>query len=371
MSETNARYGRLITLLAAGSLLGACSQGMGEGGRARRYGWPTARRTPATSRRRPPSTSRRSTPTRGRSRRWSGSGAATPASASTRAPSRRWSRRRTGGRATPRCCSSWRAPSSRPARPQAALENLDVALRKRPRDVAIITARGIALDRLSRHAEAQETYRRGLAIDPTNFVLLSNLGLSLGLSGRPGEGITILRELVRDGAATANTRGNLALVYGLAGREREASATLAVDLSPSQIQNNLAYYRELREMLRAGQADRQPRRARAKPAAKPRGNAVGKAPAGSGRRGAEAARRRVAATAPAPGAPRGGAVESLGIMEPAAAPLAPRPARAVGDDRATAEAAIDAVEAAPVVLSRAGGGRHGAGRATPARAGAQ
>ena len=116
----------------------------------------------------------------------------------------------------------------------------------------IITARGIALDRLSRHAEAQETYRRGLAIDPTNFVLMSNLGLSLGLSGQTGEGITILRELVRDGAATANTRGNLALVYGLAGREREASATLAVDLSPSQIQNNLAYYRTLREMLRQG-----------------------------------------------------------------------------------------------------------------------
>ena len=135
---------------------------------------------------------------------------------------------------------------------QAALDNLDVALGKRPRDIQIITARGIALDRLSRHAEAQETYRRGLAIDPTNFVLMSNLGLSLGLSGRSGEAITILRELVRDGAATANTRGNLALVYGLAGRERDASATLAVDLNPSQIQNNLAYYRTLREMLRQG-----------------------------------------------------------------------------------------------------------------------
>src|SRR5687767_160311 len=33
MSEMNARYGRLITLLAAGSLLGACAQGTGAGGK--------------------------------------------------------------------------------------------------------------------------------------------------------------------------------------------------------------------------------------------------------------------------------------------------------------------------------------------------
>ena len=83
-------------------------------------------------------------------------------------------------------------------------------------------------------------------------MLLSNLGLSLGLSGRTDEGIAILRELVRDGAATANTRGNLALVYGLAGREREASAALAADLAPAQIQNNLAYYRELRGLMARG-----------------------------------------------------------------------------------------------------------------------
>ena len=133
-----------------------------------------------------------------------------------------------------------------------------------------MTARGIALDRLSRHAEAQEVYKRGLTKDPTDFALLSNLGLSYGLSGKTDEGIRILRELVRDGAATANTRGNLALVYGLAGREREAQAALAGDLSGAQIQNNLAYYRELRGMLLAGRPIGnidQPAQTRAQPAA--------------------------------------------------------------------------------------------------------
>ena len=135
---------------------------------------------------------------------------------------------------------------------QGALTNLERAHARAPRDVAITTAQGIALDRLSRHTEAQAVYREGLLRNPTDFALLSNLGLSLGLSGQTSEGITILRELVRDGAATANTRGNLALVYGLGGRDREAAATLSNDLSPAQIQNNLAYYRELRGLLAQG-----------------------------------------------------------------------------------------------------------------------
>ena len=92
---------------------------------------------------------------------------------------------------------------------------------------------------------------------------------------------------MRDGAATANTRGNLALVYGLAGRERDASATLAVDLNPSQIQNNLAYYRTLREMLRQGKPIGNLDAPTAKPAAQPR-RRRGRPPGGPGRRGAGA-----------------------------------------------------------------------------------
>ena len=100
-------------------------------------------------------------------------------------------------------------------------------------------------------------------------------GLSLGLSWRTDEGIGILRELVHDGAATANTRGDLALVYGLSGRDREASATLAADLTSSQIQNNLGYYRSLREMFRQGKPIRRSRSADRQPAAQPEHCAAG------------------------------------------------------------------------------------------------
>jgi len=137
-------------------------------------------------------------------------------------------------------------------KPQAALANLDKAVARAPRNLPVVTARGIALDRLSRHKEAQAQYRAGLKVDPTDFALLSNLGLSLGLSGQTGEGIAILSELARDGSANPKTRGNLALVYGLAGKDREAAGVLQRDLSSAQIQQNLAYYHELRTLLRAG-----------------------------------------------------------------------------------------------------------------------
>ena len=191
---------------------------------------------------------------------------------------------------------------------QAALANLDVAIRKRPRDVRIITARGIALDRLSRHAEAQATYRGGLERDPTDFALNSNLGLSLGLSGQTDAGIRILSELVRDGSANANTRGNLALVYGLAGREREARATLAGDLSPGAIQSNLGYYRELRAMLAKG---------------KPIGN-LGQPLQGT----------RLASAAPkAPAAAPLSALDPLTAIEPVAAAAVSLPAGSRGGGR--------------------------------------
>jgi Flp pilus assembly protein TadD len=370
MSETNARYGRLITLLAAGSLLGACAQGMGGSGKgssvrlAERSADAGDFQTAATFYQQAFDANPRSVEALvGLGRSYTGLGQyARAEQALVEAQNRR--------PGDPEVLLELARTQLASGQAEAALGNLDVALRKRPRDVQIITARGIALDRLSRHAEAQETYRRGLAIDPTNFVLMSNLGLSLGLSGQTGEGITILRELVRDGAATANTRGNLALVYGLAGREREASATLAVDLSPSQIQNNLAYYRSLREMLRQGRPIGNLDAPGQKPAAKPRGNAVGKAPAAPA---AEAPKLAAAgpATAPAPGAPRGGAVESLGIMEPPAAALAPRAAAPSATIAAAAEAAIEAVEAAPVVLPAPAAAAAAPASATPARAGAQ
>jgi len=192
--------------------------------------------------------------------------------------------------------------------PAGALATLDSAGAGHRDDIGFLTARGIALDRLSRHTEAQATYRQALAKYPTDFALLSNLGLSLGLSGHTGEGISILGELARDGSATSKTRGNLALVYGLAGRDKEAAAVLSTDLSSSQVQNNLAYYRELRGMLLKG---------------RPIGN-LDQAPAATGAQRAAKKQTQSAAEALASAEPAQGADAGAGLTTAilsAAAPL--------------------------------------------------
>ena len=194
----------------------------------------------------------------------------------------------TGGRATRRCCSS-------AARTQLASGQAEAALGE-PRRGAPGSGRATCRSspRGARPRPA-EPARRGAgdlparAGDrPDQLRADEQPGLSLGLSGQTGEAITILRELVRDGAATANTRGNLALVYGLAGRRREASATLAVDLSRARSRTTSPTTQLARDAA-AGQADRQPRRARAGEAGVEAARQRGWQGAGrAGRRGAEA-----------------------------------------------------------------------------------
>ena len=85
-----------------------------------------------------------------------------PASASTPAPSRRCTRRSGASPNDPEILLELARTQLGAGQPQAALANLDNgAQRARRTTCRCITARGIALDRLSRHAEAQETYRAG------------------------------------------------------------------------------------------------------------------------------------------------------------------------------------------------------------------
>lgn len=136
--------------------------------------------------------------------------------------------------------------------PEEALEFYEDSLRKFQQNISALTGKGVSLDTMSRHAEAQKTYLIGLSYYPSNFVLRSNYALSLALTGQENQSIEILRELVRDPAAAPNVRGNLALVYALYGRENQARATLALDMDRKKIEENLVFYRGLRRSMKAG-----------------------------------------------------------------------------------------------------------------------
>ncbi|MDZ7711809.1 MAG: tetratricopeptide repeat protein [Rhodovibrio sp.] len=131
-------------------------------------------------------------------------------------------------------------------RPEAAIEQFDRLIGDEAADTRPYVAKGVALDMIGRHAEAQAVYRSGLELGPMNVALRTNLGLSLALAGDYKTALRVLEDAARDPKATARTRQNLALVYGLAGEMEDAAATGSADLGQGTVQRNLAYYRALR-----------------------------------------------------------------------------------------------------------------------------
>ena len=131
-------------------------------------------------------------------------------------------------------------------RPEAAIEQFDRLIAEEAADTRPYVAKGVALDMIGRHGQAQTVYRSGLELAPMNVALRTNLGLSLALAGEYKSALRVLEDAARDPKATARTRQNLALVYGLAGEMEDAAATGSADLAQGAVQRNLAYYRALR-----------------------------------------------------------------------------------------------------------------------------
>lgn len=131
------------------------------------------------------------------------------------------------------------------AEPALALGHYEAAIAVHP-EAASYSGLGVALDALGRADEADTAYRAGLALDARNPALIGNLGLSLALRDRGPEAIELIAAELRNGRSTAKLRQNLALVYGLAGRMRDAATVLRIDLGTRAVRNNLAYYEMLR-----------------------------------------------------------------------------------------------------------------------------
>ncbi|QPZ93361.1 tetratricopeptide repeat protein [Thioclava electrotropha] len=136
--------------------------------------------------------------------------------------------------------------------PRRAITFYDAALTHDAHNLSALTGKAVSLDFLSRYAEAQEVYQQALKWYPTNFALLSNYGLSQVLSGKIGEGIRVLEELVHDPVKGNAVRQNMALAYVLDGRDADARAILAGSMSDADAASKIAYYRKVRVDYNAG-----------------------------------------------------------------------------------------------------------------------
>lgn len=107
--------------------------------------------------------------------------------------------------------------------------HLEAALSSKPTDPAIYNALGVLKDQLGDHNTAQTLYRSGLEIDPENTALSNNLGVSLLLSEKLSEGMTVL------GSVDAQTRPNEIRRQNLA-TALEAIAAFDSSRSPSSFE---------------------------------------------------------------------------------------------------------------------------------------
>ena len=96
------------------------------------------------------------------------------------------------------------------------------ALGKNSADPRLIRAYGVALDMAGRSAEAQATYRRGLAAAPADANLHGDLALSLAASGDLGPALAESDAAVAAVIPDPRQKANNILLLAMAGQEAEA-----------------------------------------------------------------------------------------------------------------------------------------------------
>lgn len=114
-------------------------------------------------------------------------------------------------------------------------------------DPRILNGLGIAYDLDGDHATAQSHFRAGVTLAPNDLDLRNNLAYSLISTHDYDKAIALLEPVYLAGQGGARLRQNLALAYGLNGRDTEARAVAAEDLSPVEVDRNMAIYRQLRD----------------------------------------------------------------------------------------------------------------------------
>jgi Flp pilus assembly protein TadD len=123
-----------------------------------------------------------------------------------------------------------------------ALEHWDEAVQMAPGDAASLVGKGVALDDLGRHQEAQASYRIVLSDAPHDVPARNNLALSLAMAGHYDEALEIMTPMARASTSTAQLRQNLALIYGLKGDKGHATSLSRVDLDQQTTEANLRFY---------------------------------------------------------------------------------------------------------------------------------
>ena len=131
--------------------------------------------------------------------------------------------------------------------PETARLRLAAAARSNPGYMDALVDLGVADDLTGRHAEAQASYRRALAISPADVPARTDLAVSIAVSGNGEEAAAMLRPIASNPLSTAKERADYALALAIAGRTEEARRALSQDLDAQRAMDAVRRYREIPE----------------------------------------------------------------------------------------------------------------------------
>ena len=116
----------------------------------------------------------------------------------------------------------------------------------RPDDIDLSTGEAIASDMLGKHRDAQRVYGRIMQQNPNANLanIRANLAMSYLLTGDAKKAVALLKDDVKKPDASPVARHNLALAYGLLGRNTEAKDVLNGDIDEETRQLALARLKE-------------------------------------------------------------------------------------------------------------------------------
>ena len=136
-------------------------------------------------------------------------------------------------------------------RGEAALTHFEMGLAQWPQNIDLLNGRGVALDMLMRHDEAQDAYAKALGQGKSKTEFISNnLAMSYIMTDRYDEAIETL-ERIPNIQGIPVMRQNLALAYGLKGDMESARQWAQPDLTKEQIEENVAFYKAYKKELAA------------------------------------------------------------------------------------------------------------------------
>ena len=128
---------------------------------------------------------------------------------------------------------------------EEAAQALARAEREGQNDWRFLSIIGVTMDSLDQHSPAQDYYKRALLLSPDNPKILSNLGLSYALDGKPGLAEETLRHAIALPDADSRVKQNLILVLGVQGKFEEAEKIAGPEMPKALVESNRDYFRTM------------------------------------------------------------------------------------------------------------------------------